>query len=639
MKKFYISVFALAISVSSIAQVLNQTHTVAKVNKAKHNLEFNSDKFAVASPIWSEDFDNGIPATWTNSTAPWVYRGPNTSPNTSVGGQGAYSGINNSPSTNKPIESPTRANGFIIFDSDYYDNNGSSSTMGAGMHPAPHNGELMTDTIDLTAYSDVSLKVNSYFRTFQGQAFVAFYVNGVYDSQVQVHSNLSVNESTDSNATSLIRVPSNVCGNANVQMQFLFDGTTQSNTNGSGYYFWMLDDLELLETPEYLVDVLDQNHGGWDIGYASTQGSGMDYTFKPLLQSNANPYMFEMSFANIGSKPVHGIQMNINVDDASGASVFSSNSDSTTLSVLDTAAYLASLTFAPSSVGVYDMSFWGSGDSISNTSIETMTAIITDSVYGRDYGNPAGAWRVGRSCGGLQLGNKFDVYADDELTSVSAYIADYSVAGANIFGVVYEVDTAGGTTTYFQLSQTDDYELQPSDIDGWVTIGFNQALDVYSGQQYMLCIGGYVHPLDTFGINVSGDAEITMSMIMDDGSGCALGSATSFPAWYWISGAPMIRMNFGDQTSTSIVENSFEGVVVLYPNPSYGNITLELNDVVNDKYSISVKNLLGQEIYSVEKIVNGFMKQNIDLSNYSRGSYLVTITNSLTSISQKIIIE
>jgi len=345
-----------------------------------------------------------------------------------------------------------------------------------------------------------------------------------------------------------------------------------------------------------------------------------------------------MSFANIGAKPVHGIQMNINVDDASGTSVFSSNSDSTTLAVLDTSAYLASLIFAPSSVGVYDMEFWGSGDSISNTSIESMTAIITDSVYGRDYGNPAGAWRVGRSCGGLQLGNKFDVYTSDEITSVSAYIADYSVAGAEIFGVVYEVDITGGTTTYFQLDQTDDYELESSDIDGWVTIPFNQATSISAGQQYMLCIGGYVHPLDTFGINVSGDAEVTMSMIMDDGSGCELGSATSFPAWYWIGDVPMIRMNFGNHT-TSIVETLFEGVVELYPNPTYGNITLELNDVLIDKYSISVKNLLGQEIYSIEKIVNGSMKQNIDLSNYSRGSYIVTITNSLTSISQKIIIE
>jgi len=43
------------------------------------------------APFWAEDFTNGIPSSWTNSTAPWVYRGPSTSPNQNTGSQGAYS--------------------------------------------------------------------------------------------------------------------------------------------------------------------------------------------------------------------------------------------------------------------------------------------------------------------------------------------------------------------------------------------------------------------------------------------------------------------------------------------------------------------------------------------------------------------
>jgi hypothetical protein len=224
---------------------------------------------------------------------------------------------------------------------------GIQGNFGNGPYPTPHNGELMTDMIDLTAYSDVTLMAHSYFRTFMGQAFVAFYVNGVYDSQVQVHSNLAVNDATTTDATALIRLPLSVCGNPDVQMKFIFDGTTQSNVNGSGYYFWMLDDLELVETPSYLMDVVDQNHGGWDIGYASTLGVGMDYTYKPQIQSDANPYMFEMTLANLGAKNLHGIQMNVEVFNSAGASVFTSSSDTTTLVVLDTSSYLANQTFTP----------------------------------------------------------------------------------------------------------------------------------------------------------------------------------------------------------------------------------------------------------------------------------------------------
>ena len=200
-------------------------------------LVFNTNtKAQTTNIIWSEDFSNGIPTTWTNSTVPWEYRGSTTNPNQNTGSQGAYA------FSNITINSTTQANGFIIFDSDYYDNNGIIGNFGNGPYPTPHNGELMTDMIDLTAYSDVTLMFHSYFRTFQGQAFIAFYVNGVYDSQVEVHSNLAVNEATTTDATALINLPLNVCGNTNVQMKFIFNGTDQSHPSGSGYYFWMLDD-------------------------------------------------------------------------------------------------------------------------------------------------------------------------------------------------------------------------------------------------------------------------------------------------------------------------------------------------------------------------------------------------------------
>ena len=84
-----------------------------------------------STPFWSEDFSGGIPTTWTNGStptlpvisAPWVYRGPSTSPGVNTGSQGAYAG------TNGPIASPTAGNGFMIFDSDYYDNGGTPGEM------------------------------------------------------------------------------------------------------------------------------------------------------------------------------------------------------------------------------------------------------------------------------------------------------------------------------------------------------------------------------------------------------------------------------------------------------------------------------------------------------------------------------
>ena len=484
-----------------------------------------------AGVFWSEDFANGIPSTWTNSNEPWQYRGPSTTPNQNIGSQGAYSG------TGDPILSSTAANGFLIFDSDYYDNNGVAGNFGNGQYSVPHIGYITTEIIDLSQYTNVNLQFNSYFRTFEGQAFVEFSTDGGlnFGNAIQVHSNLNVNEASSTSHVVSINLPSVIGGNSNVKIRFVFDG--QSN---SGYYFWMIDDLKLKETPSCEMNILEVNHGGWYAGYNSTSGIGMDYTAKPLLQSNANPYIFEVFMTNSGAQNQANAQINIEVLDSNNFSVFTSPSTPSSLAVNDTNFFIATQTFSPSQIGVYNMNFYGSSDDIASTDTISMRAIITDTVYARDYNDPYGAWRVGRSCGGMQLGNKFDIYTDDELTSVSAYIADYSVPGANIFGVIYEVDTS--SNTFIFLDQSDDYTLQSSDVDGWITIGFDQAITLNTGQQYMVAIGGYAHPTDTFGISTSGYSHPTTSNIQDNG--CNLGGQ-AFGSWYYISNTPMVRMNLG----------------------------------------------------------------------------------------------
>ena len=72
--------------------------------------------------IWSEDFQNGIPSDWSNTEsgniASWEYRGPSTTPDLTIGSRGSCT-IN---FIGEAIQSTTSSNGFIIFDSNYWDN-------------------------------------------------------------------------------------------------------------------------------------------------------------------------------------------------------------------------------------------------------------------------------------------------------------------------------------------------------------------------------------------------------------------------------------------------------------------------------------------------------------------------------------
>ena len=111
-----------------------------------------------------------------------------------------------------------------------------------------------------------------------------------------------------------------------------------------------------------------------------------------------------------------------------------------------------------------------------------------------------------------------------------------------MYGILYEIDPSGGDPIY--LTQTDDYILDSTDIDNWISIGFqNNYLDLMPGTQYLPVIGGYaLIPSDIFGINTSNAAEPVTCHIQDNG--CNIGSRRFWIFWYWINDIPMIRKQF-----------------------------------------------------------------------------------------------
>ena len=162
--------------------------------------------------LWSEDFANGIPAGWlnygtaqgvTDPDAKWEYRGPQTTPNTSVGSRGAYSGLMTNPNYTS-INSATKSNGFVVFDSDYLDNAavagnfcGASGT--SVLACAPHEANLETAVIDLSNNTQVDLKFTQYYRRFAGpggvQSVPATYIDFSTNGGLSWFGNVMVNSS------------------------------------------------------------------------------------------------------------------------------------------------------------------------------------------------------------------------------------------------------------------------------------------------------------------------------------------------------------------------------------------------------------------------------------------------------------
>ena len=656
MKKICISILALSLTISAFSQVDPHFLTIEDGKKAKKKLVLNSNKFTVPAsiPIWSEDFDNGIPTTWENSTVPWVYRGTSTSPSNQVGGQGAYSGINNNPSTNNPISSPTANNGFLIFDSDYYDNNGMVGAFGTGMYPTPHNGELLTDMIDLSSYSDVTLKMNSYFRTYAGQAFIDFYVSGIFQERVQVHTNLAVNESSFVDEVILSRIPFSVVGNADVQMSFVFEGSTNSNNNFSGYYFWQMDDLELIETPLNMIEIEDVVVGGFWIDYANYDGLGsntiigLDYTVTPTSQLANHPYVIEGVLRNTGANDQVST-LKYEVYGAAGS--YSGASNATNVSAYSATNTIDSMVVAANPslfpvVGNYGVSIWAESDS-SGVIIATSDTVIrgiaiSDYIYAKDNGtdingDPDGNWIVGGPDDQWHFTTRFEMYADEQLTSLRTYISDESVAGAEIKAIVYELDTTISNTDggVILLNESDNYTITVQDLGAWVDIVFSSPVDLYNGYAYEVGIAGFVHPTDSAFIGTSGQSMYNGEHSLFDEFGLNPNDVANqgLPTWYYLTRTPMVRMNFDPGNANSATDMK-QTIFTTYPNPSNGIFIIELGQVA--KYNVSVSNVLGQIVFSTT--ING-MNTNIDLSSFDKGIYTIELKNEKEVYTEKVIIE
>ena len=592
--------------------------------------DIRSDKSAVV--IWSEDFGGGFPSGWNSytvntgagnsgasagntATAPWKH--------SMVGSWGYWNSVGtsggNPTGPAAAINSTTSANGFLISDIDSANhwNGNSGASSGSSYHFI--ESYFTTSSIDLSGYANVSLEFEHSFR-----------LNNSID--------LTVSISTDSINWTTYNVQGNATNNqASADPEYLsLNISSVAGNSATAYvkvgwnarvYFWMLDDMKIVETPDNKIDLSETSFGGW-YTTPTTNGFGLEYTLIPMKQIIANPYTFEGEVTNLGAlnQTAH---INVNVLDESSSSVFTTISADSILFPQDTMIFVGQNKFTPNSTGLYTFDTWASSvDTISDT-MSSFSA-VTDNVYGRDNGTMSSSYELGRSCGGMIVGSYFDVYDTDDLASLSVYMKDNSVPGALIYAMIYEIDDSNDK---IYLAQSDDYAITANDLNNWTTISFDDDFSLVPGT-YMAAIGSYASPIDTSVIAMAQYTYPTTCYIQKNG--CLTGTQ-SFGSWYWLSRAPMIRMNFA--VVSSIEENIFEGKISVYPNPTNGFLNLDMMGVTPSEYQIKISNILGEIIYVSSENISGINNDVIDLSSFSKGTYVIQIKNKESIFTDRIVIR
>lgn len=307
--------------------------------------------------------DNG-----PGGTALWTH-------NTTGQPQGAYYSVAN----HGVLTSPSAANGAALFDSDFLDNGGTAGAFGTGASPGPHVAALVSPAIDLTGNSNVLLKYHSYYRRFTPTSvFVGVSVDGGTTwTDFQAVENIPAVNALATNTTQYVDISPALAGAASlssVRLRFLFDGN---------YYFWMVDDLSIIEKPSNNLAFAGKEDGN-TLGDAFTRTQASSSFYTPETQVDARLFGLGARIQNLGTAQDNGayILFNINYEDENGNVVISDFRDSVSFNLAPGTDTIVTIpgTYEPTTPGVYTASYTlvsGGSDPLQYNNVDTQTFVIS----------------------------------------------------------------------------------------------------------------------------------------------------------------------------------------------------------------------------------------------------------------------
>ena len=263
---------------------------------------------------------------------------------------------------------------------------------------------------------------------------------------------------------------------------------TDAGSWASGF---AVDNVIVGELPANDIRVVKTKIGDWNLPFY-TPGF-WDYNRVPVTQ--VSPVHATSVIFNGGTNDQVDATMNYDVTfngTPVAGSPFAADQTSAAFLSLDKDTISVSTTWTPSAVGTIQVTATSSsttGDDVASNNTGTASMEITDFVYGRD-GNAAQAF-VGPTSD-FEIGNLFDIYADDQFGGVDVAIGPGSSAGDPIIGRIYlfEGFDASSNPIFTDLGiETNEYIFTGNEFNSvggstFVTLPFASAVTLNAGNVY-----------------------------------------------------------------------------------------------------------------------------------------------------------
>ncbi len=530
--------------------------------------------------IFSEDFNSGIPATWSNVTVSgpvdWKY--------TTVGHTGAY--------PTATLMSTTASNGWAIVDSD------ADNFSGGGAEDA----QLTTDVIDCSGFSNVKLEFQQMFRRWQSDITTVRVTTDGGANWTDFVLNANIDQSgTDNPDYVNIDISAAIAGNpANVQIMFWWQGAWD--------YGWQIDDIAVKE--------IDPN----DV-IVKRPSFDADIEYYQIPQNHIQAQNFHAWVSNIGYTDQTNVTLDVDVNDGSSSVFTGSSAPVATLAVGNEDSLAITTSFTPSGMGTYTVTFSASQDETddeptNNTATDSYE--VTDSVYALDNGNYGGQW-WNQNAGGsgsdpYEIGGVFEIMNDDNTGTASVYVGDSTDVGAAFILKIYQYNA--GSQAYDYLMETDIYTVDTPDLDNWVTIPWLSHVPLAAGETYLVSLehfGGTSRVFVGYGTNTS----FRGSTLSHDGDG----------TWANQPRTPMIRLNLNPSLSVNDLTAGFE-LEQNMPNPSNDVTTISYTIENSNEVALTITDIAGKVVLNRTEGIMSAGTHNIVVNTaaMNAGVYFYTLS-------------
>jgi hypothetical protein len=332
----------------------------------------------------------------------------------------------------------------------------------------------------------------------------------------------------------------------------------------------------------------------------------MEYSMYP--QTMSPELKFSAQITNLGGEVMEEVVLNVEVNRTSSPQqqIHTASSESIVLQPGGDEVLRAGNFGLPLINGTYDVVFETEAlqeDLWPDNNSATRNFEITNGIYARDRRALEGIYVPAPDEQNIpfEIGNIFLVTsANQSLYSIECGLSLGTLTGSEVYAAIYEFDLNVDVTADL-IAQTPLYIVQPEDLNDageqkMKLLNFESPVALEQGRAYAVMVGAE-----------TGSPNVLMGI---SGAVPSLTSWIHFPdadSWFFLSYAPMVRMNFLDPDGVSEIKKK-NATLNLWPNPAEDQLFVETNDLIE----LSILSITGDLIRTFSlPISDGVMELNL----------------------------